>query len=135
MLGRTDGSDGSRGDALTAARAAASKQAEDIVILDVHELIVITDYFMICSASSDRHVRTVVDEVERALRDRERKPIRREGETEGKWVLLDYVDLVVHVFAETEREFYDLERLWRDAPRVPVDDAAARGQAAGGSLD
>jgi ribosome-associated protein len=133
--GRTNGSESSRGDALAAARAAASKQAEDIVILDVQGLIVITDYFVICSASSDRHVRTVVDEVERALRDRERKPVRREGETEGKWVLLDYVDLVVHVFAEAEREFYDLERLWRDAPRVPVEDAAPQGQAAGGSLD
>ncbi len=135
MPGRTNGSESSRGDALAAARAAASKQAEDIVILDVQALIVITDYFVVCSASSDRHVRTVVDEVERALRDRERKPVRREGETEGKWVLLDYVDLVVHVFAEAEREFYDLERLWRDAPRVPVEDAAPQGQAAGGSLD
>ena len=135
MPGRTNGSESSRGDALAAARAAASKQAEDIVILDVQGLIVITDYFVICSASSDRHVRTVVDEVERALRDRERKPVRREGETEGRWVLLDYVDLVVHVFAEAEREFYDLERLWRDAPRVPVEDAAPQGQAAGGSLD
>jgi ribosome-associated protein len=133
--GRTNGSESSRGDALAAARAAASKQAEDIVILDVQGLIVITDYFVICSASSDRHVRTVVDEVERALRDRERKPVRREGETEGKWVLLDYVDLVVHVFAEAERDFYDLERLWRDAPRAPVEDAAPQGQAAGGSLD
>ncbi|HYG71308.1 MAG TPA: ribosome silencing factor [Actinomycetota bacterium] len=135
MPGRKNGSESSRGDALAAARAAASKQAEDIVILDVQGLIVITDYFVICSASSDRHVRTVVDEVERSLRDRERKPVRREGETEGKWVLLDYVDLVVHVFAEAEREFYDLERLWRDAPRVPVGDAAPQGQAAGGSLD
>jgi ribosome-associated protein len=133
--GRTNGSESSRGDALAAARAAASKQAEDIVILDVQGLIVITDYFVICSASSDRHVRAVVDEVERALRDRERKPVRREGETEGRWVLLDYVDLVVHVFAEAEREFYDLARLWRDAPRVPVEDAAPQGQAAGGSLD
>ena len=105
------------------------------MILDVQGLIVITDYFVICSASSDRQVRTVVDEVERALRDRERKPVRREGETEGRWVLLDYVDLVVHVFAEAERQFYDLERLWRDAPRVPVEDAAPQGQAAGGSLD
>lgn len=135
MPGRTNGSESSRGDALAAARAAAAKQADDIVILDVQGLIVITDYFVICSASSDRHVRTVVDEVERALRDRDRKPVRREGEIVGKWVLLDYVDLVVHVFEEAEREFYDLERLWRDAPRIPVEDAAPQGQAAGGSLD
>jgi ribosome-associated protein len=132
--GRTNGSDGSRGDALAAARAASSKQARDIVILDVHGLIVITDHFVICSAPTERQVRTIVDAVEEALRERDRKPVRREGETEGRWVLLDYVDVVVHVFAEEEREFYDLERLWRDAPRVPFEDAP-RGQAAGGSLD
>ena len=134
MPGRTKGSDGSRGDALAAARAASSKQAQDIVILDVHGLIVITDHFVICSAPTERQVRTIVDAVEEALRERDRKPVRREGETEGRWVLIDYVDIVVHVFAQEEREFYDLERLWRDAPRVPFEDAP-RGQAAGGSLD
>jgi ribosome-associated protein len=132
--GRTEGTDGSRGDALAAARAASSKQARDIVILDVRGLIVITDLFVICSAPTERQVRTIVDAVEEALRDRDRKPVRREGETESRWVLLDYVDVVVHVFAEEEREFYDLERLWRDAPRVAFDDAP-RGRAAGGSLD
>ena len=134
MPGRTNASDGSRGDALAAARAASSKQAGDITILDVHELIVITDFFVICSAPTDRQVRTIVDEVELQLRGRDRKPVRREGETEGRWVLLDYVDVVVHVFAEEERGFYDLERLWRDAPRVPFEDVP-RGQVAGGSLD
>lgn len=127
------GSQTSRADSLAAAQAAAGKQARDIAILDVRGLIVITDYFVICSGSSDRQVRTIVDDVERALRDRDRKPLRREGETEARWILLDYVDVVVHVFAEEEREYYDLERLWRDAPRVPFEDA--RGQAAAGSLD
>jgi ribosome-associated protein len=104
--------------AVAAARAAATKQGADIAILDVHELIVITDFFVIASGSSDRQVKTIVDEVEKAVRKRGVRPVRREGETENRWVLLDYVDVVVHVFAEEEREYYDLERLWRDAPRV-----------------
>ena len=133
MPAKQAGSVTSLEDALAAARAAADKQANDIAILDVHGLIVITDYFVICSAASDRQVRTIVDEVERSLRERDRRPVRREGETEAHWVLLDYVDVVVHVFVEEEREYYDLERLWRDAPRVPFEDE--RGRAAGGSLD
>jgi ribosome-associated protein len=122
----------SRDTAIAAAIAAASKQADDVVILDVHGLIVITDYFVIATGSSDRQVKTIVDEIETALRDRDRKPVRREGETDGRWVLLDYVDVVVHVFAEAERDFYDLERLWLDAPRLSWDaDAVAEA----GSLD
>jgi ribosome-associated protein len=109
---------GSREVAVAAARAAADKQAEDIVILDVHEFIVITDLFVICTGTSDRQVRTLVEEIEKALRALGYKPVRREGEHESRWVLLDYVDVVVHVFAPEERVFYDLERLWRDAPRV-----------------
>ncbi len=111
---------GSRDLAVAAARAAASKQARDVVILDVRELIVITDYFLIASGTSDRQVRTIADEVERRLREEHSvKPYRREGATEGRWVLLDYVDFVVHVFQKADREYYDLERLWSDAPRVP----------------
>ena len=132
MRGRQGGSDPSLDAALAAARAAMGKQGRDLAILDVHELIVITDYFVICSGTSERQVKTIVDEVERSLRNLDRKPVRREGETEGRWVLLDYVDVVVHVFAEEEREYYDLERLWRDAPRVPLDDD---GRAVAGSLD
>ncbi len=132
MPGRASDAEESRELAVAAARAAADKQARDIAILDVHGLIVITDFFVICSGGTDRQVRTIVEEVERAGRDLGRKPVRREGETESRWVLLDYVDVVVHVFAEEEREFYDLERLWRDAPRVGLED---RGQAAAGSLD
>ncbi|HYX79092.1 MAG TPA: ribosome silencing factor [Actinomycetota bacterium] len=117
--------DDARDAAIAAATAAASKQASDIVILDVHGLIVITDFFVIGTGATDRQVRTIVEEVERALRDLGRKPVRREGETEGRWVLLDYVDVVVHVFAPTERAFYDLERLWRDAPRLPWSEPSA----------
>jgi ribosome-associated protein len=111
-------SEESREAAVAAARSASAKQAEGVAILDVHGLIVITDFFVIASGETDRQIRTIVEEVEKALRELGRKPVRREGETEGRWVLLDYVDVVVHVFAEEEREYYDLERLWRDAPRV-----------------
>ena len=104
--------------AITAARAAATKQATDIVVLDVHEVIVITDVFVICTASTQRQVKSVIEALEDALRDLGEKPVRREGEPEGGWWLLDYIDLVVHVFGEEEREYYDLERLWKDAPKV-----------------
>ena len=120
MPGRATAPAGSREIALTAARAAAGKQAADVAILDVHGLIVITDYFVICSGQTDRQVKTIVEEVERALRELGERPIRREGEAGARWVLLDYIDVVVHVFAEEEREYYDLERLWRDAPRIAV---------------
>jgi ribosome-associated protein len=120
--GRPSDAEESREAAVAAARAAAAKQAEHITILDVHGLIVITDYFVICSGTTERQVRTIVEEVEKALRGLGRKPVRREGESERRWVLLDYVDLVVHVFTEQEREYYDLERLWGDAPRSAWED-------------
>ena len=109
----------SRDTAVAAARAAASKQAEDVVILDVSELIVITDHFVICTATSRRQIRTVVEEIERVLKTSLGvRPARREGEGDAGWWLLDYIDVVVHVFGPDERAFYDLERLWRDAPRL-----------------
>jgi ribosome-associated protein len=111
--------------AFAAARAASDKQATGITILDVRSLIVITDYFVIASGGTSRQVRTVVEAVETALRAMGEKPVRREGETEGRWVLLDYVDIVVHVFADEERDYYELERLWRDAPTLELDPADA----------
>jgi ribosome-associated protein len=108
----------SRDVAIAAARAAADKQATDILVLDVSKIIVITDHFVICTASTQRQIRTVIDAVEEALRDMGVKPLRREGEPEAGWWLLDYVDVVVHVFGEEEREYYELERLWSDAPTV-----------------
>ncbi|MDQ3962781.1 MAG: ribosome silencing factor [Actinomycetota bacterium] len=108
---------------LAAAEAASSKKAERIVILDVSQQLVITDHFVICSGNTDRQVRTIADEVERRLVEtHKRKPYRREGEREGRWVLLDYVDFVVHVFHKEDREYYDLERLWKDATRVDFTD-------------
>jgi ribosome-associated protein len=88
------------------------------VILDVSKLIVITDLFVIITASSERQIKTVVEAVEESVRSLRVRPMRREGEAGAGWWLLDYVDVVVHVFGEEERAYYDLERLWRDAPRV-----------------
>jgi ribosome-associated protein len=102
-----------------AAQAAAAKKADRVVILDVSQLLVITDHFLICSGSNDRQVRTIAEEIEKHLLDRYGvKPFRREGEREARWVLLDYVDFVVHVFRNEERDYYSLERLWADAPRL-----------------
>ena len=103
-----------------AARAASDKKANDVVVLDVQELLGITDYFVICSGSSQRQVRTISDEIVKRLRDEGVAPVRREGDRDAGWVLIDYEDFVVHVFGDEEREFYDLERLWKDAPRVHV---------------
>ena len=103
--------------------AASSKKAERIVILDVSQQLVITDHFIICSGNTDRQVRTIADEVEsRLLKERGLKAYRREGKTEGRWILLDYVDFVVHVFQKEDRDYYDLERLWSDAPAIHYED-------------
>ncbi|MBI4261827.1 MAG: ribosome silencing factor [Actinobacteria bacterium] len=124
MTGR-DAPAQSRDVAVAAALAAAEKQGTRIVVLDVRDLIVITDYFVIASGSTERQVRSIVEDVEKELRGHGVKPVRREGQQEGRWVLLDYVDVVVHVFAEEERDYYELERLWRDAPLVPWENGRA----------
>lgn len=111
--------------ALAAAQAAADKLARDIVVLDVSEQLVITDCFVICSAPNERQVAAIVNEIEGRLRNLGAKPLRREGEREARWVLLDFVDVVVHVLHTEERAFYSLERLWKDCPRVPFVDADA----------
>jgi ribosome-associated protein len=103
-----------------AAEAAADKLATDIVAFDVSEQLVITDAFLLCSAANDRQVRAVVDEIEDRLRVLGAKPVRREGERDGRWVLLDYADIVVHVQHSEERAFYALERLWRDCPLIDL---------------
>lgn len=107
--------------ATVAAQAAASKLADDIVVIDVSEQLFITDLFVIASANNERQVNAIVDEVEEKMRVAGYKPARREGTREGKWVLLDYVDIVVHVQHQDERNFYALDRLWRDCPVVPVE--------------
>jgi ribosome-associated protein len=114
----------SRDVAITAARAAADKQAADIVVLDVRTTLVITDLFVICTAASERQIKTVVEAIEEAVRAMGERPVRREGEPGAGWWLLDYIDVVVHVFGTEQRDYYDLERLWSDAPRVPWDEPA-----------
>ncbi|GII87253.1 ribosomal silencing factor RsfS [Sphaerisporangium siamense] len=110
-----------------AAEAAAEKLADDIIAYDVSEQLVITDAFLLCSASNDRQVRAIVDEIEERLRiEAHAKPVRREGEREGRWVLLDYLDIVVHVQHEEDRTFYALERLWKDCPAIALPDSVTR---------
>jgi ribosome-associated protein len=106
-----------------AAEAAAEKLAENIIAYDVSEQLVITDAFVLCSAANDRQVRSIVDEIEKRLReDADAKPIRREGEREGRWVLLDYSDIIVHIQHDEDRVYYALERLWKDCPALPLPD-------------
>ena len=117
-------SDRTRELALAAAQAAADKKAQDIVIIDVADQLVITDAFLIASAPNERQVLAIVDAIEERLVNlpEKAKPVRREGERGGRWVLLDYVDLVVHVQHAEEREFYALDRLWKDCPTIPFVD-------------
>jgi ribosome-associated protein len=107
-------------EATVAARAAAAKLAQDIVVIDVSDQLVITDCFVIASAANERQANAIVDEVEEKMRQAGYKPARREGTREGRWVLLDYIDIVVHIQHADERNFYALDRLWRDCPLVPV---------------
>ena len=108
--------------ALVAAQAAADKKAEEIRLIDVGDQMAITDVFLIASAPNERQVLAIVDAVEEKLRDIKAKPVRREGARAGRWVLLDYVDIVVHVQHVDEREFYALDRLWKDCPLIPFTD-------------
>jgi ribosome-associated protein len=100
-----------------AVTAAADKKARDLVVIEVGEFLSITDYFVICSGSSDRQVRTIADEVEAKLKEAGVRPLRTEGAVEGGWLLLDFGVFVVHVFTDEMRQYYELERLWKDAPR------------------
>jgi ribosome-associated protein len=104
--------------ARTAGQAAADKLATDIVLIDVSDRLAITDVFVIATGNNERQVEAIVDEVEDKLRLAGAKPLRREGKRDGRWVLLDYAEIVVHVQHAEERVFYALERLWRDCPLV-----------------
>ena len=107
-----------------AARAASSKQGEATVILDLRELLTITDYFVITSGTSDRQVNTLAEEIVRTMKENGVRPVREERDAQARWVLLDFVDFVVHVFRQEEREFYRLENLWADAPRLDWEEEA-----------
>jgi ribosome-associated protein len=126
--------------AQAAAQAAADKKAHDIAIIDVGDQLVITDVFLLASAPNERQVLAIVDAIEERLLElpEKAKPVRREGERGGRWVLLDYVDIVVHVQHSEEREFYALDRLWKDCPTIPFVDrdfAEASASSVGGAAD
>jgi ribosome-associated protein len=125
-------SDSSITTARHAARAAADKIAQDIVALDVSERLALADVFLIASAPSERQVNAIVDGIEEELIKQDLRPVRREGRSAGRWVLLDYSDVVIHVQHEEDRVFYALERLWKDCPVVDLqlgDDTSAKAAA------
>ncbi|MGZ4138705.1 MAG: ribosome silencing factor [Actinomycetota bacterium] len=115
--------------AVRAARAAAEKQGKDIRVLQVQELISITDYFVFVSGATDRQVRAIGDAIEHELAGSAVKPIRREGERDLHWLLLDYADVIVHIFNVEDRAYYELERLWKDAPVVRWEPASPKAKA------
>ena len=104
--------------ALLAAAAAEAKLAEDVVVLDLQEHTPVTDYFVIASGTNRIQIKAITEAVEEALRDAGERLGRAEGREDGRWVLLDFGDVVVHIFASAERQYYNLERLWGDAPVV-----------------
>ena len=105
-----------------AAAAASDKLAVDVIAFDVSEQLAVADAFVLCSAPNERQVRSIVEAIEERLTADGVKPAHREGERENRWVLLDYLDVVIHVQHEEERAFYSLERLWSDCPTIPLDD-------------
>ena len=107
-----------------AASAADSKQAEDLVALDVSGPLPLTDIFLLATGRNERNVVSIADEIEDRLLQAGSKTLRREGKAEGRWILLDFGDLVVHVFHEEDRSYYSLERLWKDCPAIPITIAA-----------
>jgi ribosome-associated protein len=105
--------------ALLAARTADAKKGTDIIVLEVGEVLAIAGYFVVCSASNPRLVRSIADDIERAVKQElGRPPMRQEGRAEQQWILIDYGDVIVHVFHEEQREFYEIERLYLDVPRI-----------------
>ena len=112
--------------ALVAARAASDKLATDIVLIDVSDRLALTDVFVIATGNNERQVEAIVDEVEEQLRAAGVKPLHREGRRDGRWVLLDYAEIVVHVQHSEERVFYALERLWKDCPFIPFTSEGAK---------
>lgn len=105
--------------------AALEKKARRISILNVKKVSSISDYFIVCSGSSDRQVQAIASFIEETLKKEGKRPLGIEGERIGKWVLMDYGDIIIHIFYEPVRDFYDLERLWTDVPRVDIDDNAS----------
>jgi ribosome-associated protein len=112
----------SRERALLCLNACLEKKAEGLTLLKVKEISAFTDYFIICSGSTDRQVRAIAAAVQENLKKRDILPLGIEGEAAGSWLLLDYDDVIIHIFLDTVRGFYDLERLWAEAPQMIVPD-------------
>jgi len=102
--------------------AALEKKAKNVIVLNVNEISAFTDYFLICSGGSDRQVQAIASSIREKMKKDGILPLGVEGESQGQWVLMDYDDVVVHIFYEPLREFYDIERLWSEAPRMEVDE-------------
>ena len=109
-----------------AIEAALDKKAQDAVVIELGEICSFTDYFLICTGTSTRHNQTIAEHIEETLKKEGVRPLHVEGHTEGEWILLDYVDFVVHIFTTRAREFYDLERLWRSGKRRDAHELAAQ---------
>jgi ribosome-associated protein len=107
---------------LLCVNASLKRKAKDLIILNVRELSSFADYFIICSGTSDRQVQAIAESIQENLKENGILPLGVEGERIGKWVLMDYEDIIVHIFYEPIREFYDIERLWSDAPRMEIED-------------
>ncbi len=110
--------------AVEAAKAASDKKARDVRILDMRDTLGITDYFVICSGANERQVRRIQEHVEGKMREKGAYPARREGVRYARWILLDFMDFVVHIFREEERSYYDLEHLWQDVEKVDWQESA-----------
>lgn len=113
--------------ALQAARAAVDRRGEEVLVLDMRGLMTICDYFVICNGRSRLHVEAIAREIEEQMKAEGIRMFQSEGIPDASWVILDYLDVVVHIFEPQARRFYDLERLWGDAPRVEVAEAGAEG--------
>ena len=103
-------------------KASLERKAKDLIILNVKEISAFADYFIICSGTSDRQVRAIAESIQERLKSAGILPLGIEGETAGQWILMDYGDVIIHVFLETVRTFYDIERLWSEAPRMDIPD-------------
>jgi ribosome-associated protein len=99
--------------------ALEDKKAKDLKTIDIHELTTIAHYFVICSGTSTTHIKSLADEVEFKLKEKDVRPLRREGYNSARWILMDYGDIIVHIFHEEDRSFYNLERLWQDGRAIP----------------
>jgi len=118
---------------LLCVKAAAAKKASDLLLLEMKRIASFTDYFLLCSGKSDRQVQAIAQAIEEELEREAIRPLGLEGKTEGRWILMDYGDVVVHIFLEPIRAFYDLEGLWIDAPRVELEKGEEIGQESLGS--